>query len=50
MRNAEFRIAVYEEFVPKMMEADAIEAVIKETLVSNLDIESRRQQRTRARL
>ena len=30
--ECKFRIAVYVEFVPKMMEADAIEAVIKETL------------------
>ena len=32
IEECKFRIAVYEEFVPKMMEADAIEAVIKETL------------------
>ena len=32
IEKCKFRIAVYEEFVPKMMEADAIEAVIKETL------------------
>lgn len=29
IEECKFRIAVYEEFVPKMMEADAIEAVIK---------------------
>lgn len=32
IEECKFRIAVYDEFVPKMMEADAIEAVIKETL------------------
>ena len=32
IEECKFRIAVYEEFVPMMMEADAIEAVIKETL------------------
>ena len=32
IEECKFRIAVNEEFVPKMMEADAIEAVIKETL------------------
>lgn len=34
-----FRIAVYEEFVPKMMDEEAIEAVIRETL-AELGIES----------
>ncbi|MGN0203647.1 MAG: GatB/YqeY domain-containing protein [Coprococcus sp.] len=34
-----FRIAVYEEFVPKMMDEEAIEAVIRETL-AELGIET----------
>ena len=39
IEECRLRIAVYEEFVPKMMEADAIEAVIKETL-TELGIEA----------
>ena len=48
IEECKFRIAVYEEFVPKMMEADAIEAVIKETL-TELGIDAR-QLRIKARL
>lgn len=32
IEQCRYRIAVYEEFVPKMMDADAIKAVITETL------------------
>lgn len=39
IEECRFRIAVYEEFVPQMMDADAITAVIKETL-AELGIEA----------